>query len=99
MFDLSGLYPQGFHPTQGGPVRYNRMQRPRRYFMAPSPLSRHYCLREVLDEPLHGIDNPAPEHQAGILCNPFHTDIYHLGNLVRQEFMRVRLAVSHPSQH
>jgi len=41
----------------------------------------------MLDEPLRGSDKSAPEHRDGTQCNPFHTAIYYLGNLVLQEFM------------
>jgi hypothetical protein len=72
-------------------LQYTRTQRPPRYFMIGSALSRHYRTREVLDEPLRGSDKSAPEHNRdGTLCNPFHTDIYYLGNLVVQEFIEVR---------
>ncbi len=29
--------------------------------------------------------------QHGRLCNPFHTDIYYLGNLIRERFIMVLL--------
>ena len=104
MFDSSEMYPLGFHPAQINRTRdsegrdrrakrYTRTQRPRRYYLIDFGLSRHYRSREALDEPLRGGDKSAPEHQSRALCNPFHTDIYHLGNLVRQEFMQVRLAM------
>jgi len=105
MFDPSEMYPQGFHPTKlnrtrdfkGKAKRYTRTQRPPRYFLIDFGLSRQYLSREALDEPLRGGDKSAPEHQNGTWCNPFHTDIYYLGNLVRQEFMQVRLAMPSPS--
>ncbi|KAI0294525.1 kinase-like domain-containing protein, partial [Russula brevipes] len=95
MFDPSGMYPQGFHPTQMKrsrdfkvtAKRYTRTQRPPRYYLIDFGLSRQYVSREALDEPLRGGDKSAPEHRNGTWCNPFHTDIYYLGNLVRQEFM------------
>ena len=99
MFDPSEMYPQGFHPTKpnrtrdfkGKAKRYTRTQQPPRYYLIDFGLSRQYLSREVLDEPLRGGDKSAPEHRNGTWCNPFYTDIYYLGNLVRQEFMRVRL--------
>ena len=44
-----------------------------------------------MDEPHPGGDESAPEHRSGRrrLCNPFHTDIYYIGNVVRKEFMEV----------
>jgi len=96
MFDPSGMYPQGFHPSKmsrsrdfkGRAKRYTRTQRPPRYYLIDFGLSREYLSRDVLEEPLRGGDKTAPEHQDGRLCNPFQTDIYYLGNLVRQEFIR-----------
>jgi len=104
MFDPSGMYPQGFHPSKmrrsrdfkGRAKRYTRTQRPPRYYLIDFGLSRQYLSRDVLEEPLRGGDKTAPEHQDGRLCNPFQTDIYYLGNLVRQEFIRVGLAICSP---
>jgi len=46
-----------------------------------------------LDKPIPGGDKTAPEHQDGkTLCNPFPTDVYYLGSLVRGYFMKVRVA-------
>jgi hypothetical protein len=97
MFDPSGMYPKGFHPVQinrsrdfkGKPQRYNRTRRPPRYYLIDFSLSRKYSSRNVLDEPLLGDDKSVPEHQYDRRCNPFPTDIYHLGNLVRECFMKV----------
>jgi hypothetical protein len=98
MLDPSGMYPKGFHPVQinrsrdfkGKPQRYNRTQRPPRYYLIDFSLSRKYSSRNALDEPLIG-DMFAPEHQHKRWCNPFRTDIYHLGNVVRECFMEVVL--------
>jgi hypothetical protein len=54
--------------------------------------SRRYTTRNVTDEPLRSGDKTAPEHRSKGRCNPFPTDIYYIGNLVRQEFMEVRPA-------
>jgi hypothetical protein len=96
MLDPSGMHPNEFHSVQvnrstgfrGNPQQYNRTQRPPRYYLTDFSLSRKYFSRNALDEPLLG-DMSAPEHQQKRLCNPFHTDIYHLGNLVRESFMKV----------
>ena len=101
MFDPSEMYPQGFHPTQmnrsrdfkGRAKRYTRAQRPPRYFLIDFGLSRQYLSRRALDLPLRGGDKSAPEHRNATRCNPFYTDIYYLGNLVRQEFIKVGLAM------
>ena len=107
MLDPSGMYPNGFHPTQmnrnydfrGRAKRHTRTLRPPRYFLIDFGLSRQYTSRNAFDEPLSGGDKSAPEHVHGDRrrCNPFKTDIYYLGNLVRQKFMQVTCATV-PSQ-
>jgi serine/threonine protein kinase len=96
MLDPSGMYPNGFHPTQinrsqdftGRAKRHTRTGRPPRYYLIDFGLSREYASRDAFDEPLSGGDRSAPEHGHGGQCNPFKTDIYYLGNLVREEFIR-----------
>jgi hypothetical protein len=98
MLDPSGMYPKGFHPIQvnrrrdfrGRAKRFTRTSRPTRYYLIDFGLSRRYNSRKALDQPIRGGDKSAPEHQRGNLCNPFHTDIYYLGNLVRERFLKVR---------
>ena len=100
MLDPSGMYPDGFHPVKinrtrdfkGKAARYDRTQRPPRYYLIDFGLSRQYSSRNALDKPLRGGDKSAPEHQNqnGRLCNPFHTDIYYLGNLIRERFLKVQ---------
>ncbi|KAH8998370.1 kinase-like domain-containing protein, partial [Lactarius hatsudake] len=93
MFDLP---PNGFHPVKidrnrnfkGTATAYARTQRHRRYYFINFGLSRQYSSRDSMDGPLRGGDESAPEHRSGQHCNPFHTDIYYIGNLVRQEFMK-----------
>lgn len=100
MFDASSMYPNGFHPVKidrnrnfkGTAKAYTRTQRPPIYYFIDFGLSRQYTSRDVTDEPLRGGDKSAPEHQSRRPCNPFQTDIYYIGNLVRHEFMAVRPA-------
>lgn len=95
MFDPSKMYPKGYHPSQinrskdfkGRAKRYTRTDRPPRYYLIDFGLSRRYSSRNVVDEPLRGGDKSAPEHKRGRRCNPFPTDIYYLGNLVREQFL------------
>lgn len=99
MLDPSGMYPNGFHPIKinrsrdfkSKLQRFDRTQRPPRYYLIDFGLSRQYSSRNALDDPLRGGDKSAPEHQSRRRCNPFQTDIYHLGNLVRERFIKVRV--------
>jgi len=97
MLDPSRMYPNGFHPIQinrrrdlrGQAKRFTRTDRPTRYYLIDFGLSQQYSSRNALDEPLRGGDKTAPEHQLGRRCNPFHTDIYYLGNLIRERFLNI----------
>jgi hypothetical protein len=97
MLDPSDMHPKGFHPVKidrskdfkGKSQQYDRTLRPPRYYLIDFGLSRQYNSRDALDNPVRGGDKSVPEHQLGRRCNPFHTDIYHLGNLVRLRFVKV----------
>jgi serine/threonine protein kinase len=102
MLDPSGMYPDGFHPTQinrrpdfsGRAKRHTRTRRPPRYYLIDFGLSRRYATRDAFDDSLRGGDRTAPEHQREGPCNPFQTDIYYLGNLIREKFIRVTFATA-----
>ncbi|KAI0274585.1 hypothetical protein BGY98DRAFT_992740 [Russula aff. rugulosa BPL654] len=95
MFDASEMYPKGYHPVQLNrslnfkeqAERYARKVRPPRYYLIDFGLSRQYSSRNALDPPLSGGDKSASKHRHGGRCNPFRTDIYYLGNLVREHFI------------
>ncbi|KAH9971422.1 kinase-like domain-containing protein [Lactifluus volemus] len=57
-----------------------------RYYFIGFDFSRRYTSRMATDRPPRGADKLAPEHISGRPCNPFHTDIYYIGNLVHEEF-------------
>ncbi|KAH8987529.1 kinase-like domain-containing protein [Lactarius hatsudake] len=96
MLEPSKMYPTGFHPVKrnrnrdfkGKATAYTRTQRPSRYLFIDLGLSRQYPTRDIIDEPLHGGDRTAPEIKSRKWSNPFHTDVYYIGNLVRGEFIR-----------
>ena len=102
MLDPSEMYPDGYHPVQLNrsrdfkrrAKRHTRTERPPRYYLIDFGLSRRYHSRDALDDPLRGGDKSAPEHMRVGRCNPFRTDIYYLGNLVRTHFMQVRLRLA-----
>jgi len=64
------------------------------YYLIDFGLSRQYRARNASDLPPRGhdiYDGPIPEHRNERSCNPFRTDIYCLGKLVRENFMQVRV--------
>lgn len=105
MLGPSGMYPKGFHPVnidrnrdfKGKATAYTRTLRPPRYYLIDFGLSRRYPTRDITDNPLRGGDKTAPEHRSRECPNPFHTDVYYIGNLVRVEFMRVRSQPEKPT--
>jgi hypothetical protein len=99
MLDPTNMYPESFHPVERDRSKdfrrkakvYSRTRRPTRYLLIDFGLSRQYdpASGPPLDQPLRGGDKSAPEHQDGeIPCNPFPTDVYYLGNLVREDYIR-----------
>jgi hypothetical protein len=95
------MYPQSFHPVKisraknyhGRAKKYTRTRYPPRYFLIDFGLSRLYDPKNgpPRDYALRGGDKSAPEHRDRTkLCNPFPTDVYYLGNLVREDYIQVR---------
>ncbi|KAI0062806.1 hypothetical protein BV25DRAFT_1915928 [Artomyces pyxidatus] len=100
MMDPSEMYPDSFHPIlihrrrdwKGKAKHYTRTQRPPRYYLIDFGLS--VILKPEDGPPLvrfaRGGDKSAPEHNAPNALwvqDPFPTDIYHLGNLIRETFL------------
>ena len=101
MFDPSDMYPESFHPAEIDRSRdfrrkakwYPRTRRLTKYLFIDFGLSRRYdpANGPPLDRPYRGGDKSAPEHQDMTThCNPFPTDVYYLGNLIREHFMQVQ---------
>ena len=100
MLDPSNMFPESFHPSvidRSKDFRrkvkwHSRTRCPTRYLLIDFGLSRRYdpANGPPLDLPIRGGDKSAPEHEDGVTpCNPFPTDVYHLGNLVREDFIQV----------
>ena len=107
MLDPTDMFPESFHPTaihRSKDFRrkvkwHSRTRCPTRYFLIDFGLSRRYdpANGPPLDVPLRGGDKSAPEHQDRVTRhNPFPTDVYYLGNLVREDFMQVYALPSTP---
>ena len=105
MLDPSRMYPKSFHPMKimrtrdfrGKAKGHTRTWRPPRYFLIDLGLSRLYdpVNGPPLDTPIRGGDKSAPEHQDETTpCNPFPTDVYYLGNLVREDYIQVGISCS-----
>jgi len=101
MMDASEMYPDRFHPHKQdfnldftGPAvqKYTRTQRPPKYYWIDFGLSLQF--QETAQFPrfpvLRGNDKSAPEFQdpnyMAHAQDPFPTDIYYLGNLVKRYF-------------
>jgi hypothetical protein len=110
MFDPSDMYPDLYHPVRterkrdfkGKAKHFSRTQRPPKYYLIDLGLSRRYegDIASVVEPVIIGGDRTAPEHardRAATPCNPFQTDVYYIGNMVRENFIRVRssLMISH----
>ncbi|KAJ7176932.1 hypothetical protein C8R46DRAFT_1077752 [Mycena filopes] len=90
------LFPKGFHPvhTAYSPdyadyaYHLTRTQCWPRYYIIDFGLSRRYnpANGPPLEDVILGGDKTPPEHLQ-TACNPFPTDIYFLGNLLKQEFV------------
>lgn len=112
MYDATPMYPDGFHPIDtdltpswdGKAGHFTRTQRPVRYYFIDFGLSVHFQGQEARSIlPVRGGDHTAPEHLPILMAkrqpqDPFATDVYYIGNLVRQEFLDVGLVftVSRP---
>ena len=100
MLDPSRMYPKSFHPMvierardyRGKAKGHTRTWCRPRYFLIDLGLSRQYdpVNGPPVEIPLRGGDKSAPEHRdMETPCNPFPTDVYYLGNLVREDYMQV----------
>ncbi len=105
MMDLSPLFSETPHPCDFQRSydysrkvrRYTRTQQPPRYFIIDFGLSRKYCPEDASPKeyPILGGDKTVPEFKdMDKPHNPFWTDIYYLGNLIREDFLQVNRAVS-----
>ncbi|KAH9920142.1 uncharacterized protein B0H18DRAFT_1025301 [Fomitopsis serialis] len=101
MMDARPMYPDMWHPQStsrrpdysGQAEHYSRTERPPKYLYIDYGLSRKYSAEDVPPQelPIFGGDKSVPEFQEDGYdkpANPFHTDIYYLGNLIRTQFVQ-----------
>lgn len=105
MMDPTGLYPDSYHPVAIDKTRdfrnvalhTSRTHRPPRYYFIDFGISRQYNPQDIPpSEPIiQGGDKTVPEHKdLSASCDPFPTDVYYLGNMIRRDFLQVRTVVS-----
>ena len=102
MLDPSSMYPKMFHPLDSmrnldfktSAKRYSRTERPSKYYIIDFGLTEKFNPEDgpprVL--PIFGGDRTVPEFQGkGVmeLCDPFPTDVYYLGNMIKQDYIQV----------
>ena len=99
LMDARHLYSERYHPFQpsrkldmSGPSKATaRTSRPVRYYLADFGLSRKYRPEErpPLEDIIIGGDKTVPEFETRDECDPFPTDVYTVGNLIRERFTEV----------
>ena len=76
----------------GQPKHYTRTHRPVKYYFTDFGISRRYNPDDgpPLEDPILGGDKTVPEFQVSLdPCNPFPTDVYYLGSMIRKTFLVV----------
>jgi len=99
MMDPKPLFPDMYHPQDldftldrsAYARHFTRTKRPTKYFLIDFGLSRMYAAEEKSprEPPIWGGDKTVPEfNRSDDDCDPFPTDIYYLGNLIREDFLQ-----------
>jgi hypothetical protein len=105
MLDPSQLYPSSFNPVfidksvdlRTSAKHLSRRQASPKYYLVDFGLSRRYSAQErPPSEPIIlGADKSPPEHRhPALVCDPFPTDIYYLGNMVKSDLLQVTTTLS-----
>lgn len=103
MLDAKPMYTVQWHPVAplynrnftGRSKHYSRTERPPKYYYIDFGLSRKYNPDDgpPRELPIFGGDKSVPEFQDegyNKPADPFATDVYYLGNLIRTTFLEVR---------
>ena len=100
MMDGSAMYPESFHPVEqdskpdftGNAKHHSRTRCPPKYYFTDYGISRRYNPADgpPLEDPIWGGDKSVPEfHKSNNACDPFPTDVYYLGNMIRSDYLLV----------
>lgn len=100
MMDPKPTYPNSFHPIvtlrnrnyKGSAKHYTRTARPTKYYLIDFGLSLKYPPNSYpIALPIFGGDRTVPEFQTNPcgVYNPFPTDVYYIGNMIREDFLKV----------
>ena len=101
MMDPKPLYPEPYHPRViewnrdlSHPAKHHtRTTHPTKYYFIDFGISRKYDPADLppKEPPIFGGDRSVPEfNRSDEPCDPFPTDIYYVGNLIREDFLQVR---------
>ncbi|TFY82165.1 hypothetical protein EWM64_g1845 [Hericium alpestre] len=101
MMDASQMYPQSFHPVKINKSRdfrgrarlLTRTECKPRYYLIDFGLSMRYDPQSgnwpPSERKVYGVDKSVPEYRdMDGLHNPFPTDVYYIGNLIREHFLQ-----------
>jgi hypothetical protein len=101
MMDARSMYPDGWHPVEttrcpGNKFHvkarhFSRTQRPPKYYIIDFGISGSYDRRfPVRDITVRGGDKSCPEHRGNAThTDPFPTDVYYIGNVIKELFVEV----------
>jgi len=100
MMDPASFYIDAFHPVNpkmkrdfSGHARFRtRTSGSPKYLLIDFGLSRRYdpSIVEPKEIPIWGADKEVPEFQnSNEPCNPFPTDVFYVGNMIRKDFIEV----------
>jgi hypothetical protein len=101
MMDARSMYPDGWHPVETTRCpgdkfhvkarHFSRTQRPPKYYIIDFGISGSYDRRfPVRDITVRGGDKSCPEHRGNAThTDPFPTDVYYIGNVIKELFVEV----------
>ncbi|KAH7905962.1 hypothetical protein BJ138DRAFT_1130197 [Hygrophoropsis aurantiaca] len=105
LMDATSLYPESFNPwrsrwtrdLKGYAKHLTRTRRPPKYYFIDFGISRRYSPSDSnpREPPIRGGDRSVPEFQGSDEPqNPFPTDVYYLGNVLREDFIQSKMGLS-----